>query len=61
MKELSGKVCLLTGASGGIGAALARRLVDEGMRLALVARRPGPLEELARELGAGGARVVALP
>ncbi|WP_439886251.1 SDR family NAD(P)-dependent oxidoreductase [Pseudomonas sp. MBLB4123] len=37
----------LTGASSGIGAALAERLLAEGHRLALSARRPGPLRALA--------------
>ncbi len=50
--ELAGKRVLLTGASRGIGRALATRLRTEGAELALVARSPGPLEALAAELGA---------
>ncbi len=42
---------VITGASRGIGAALARRAVSEGVRVALIARTPGPLEALADELG----------
>lgn len=42
---------VLLGASGGIGSALARRLAERGARLFLAARRPEPLEELAREVG----------
>lgn len=41
--ELSGKVCLVTGASSGIGAALAERLASRGVVLALAARRPSDL------------------
>ena len=41
--DLSGKVCLVTGASSGIGAALAERLGRRGATLALAARRPSDL------------------
>lgn len=42
---------VITGASKGIGAALARRAVAEGVRVALIARTPAPLEALAHDLG----------
>ena len=43
---------LVTGGSSGIGLALARALREDGYDLTLVARRPEPLEEAARELDA---------
>jgi NADP-dependent 3-hydroxy acid dehydrogenase YdfG len=45
------RTAVITGASRGIGAALARRVVSEGIRVALIARTPGPLDALADELG----------
>jgi 3-oxoacyl-[acyl-carrier protein] reductase len=48
---LEGQVALVTGASRGIGRALATRLHQEGMRLALTARSRDQLEELAADLG----------
>jgi len=59
--RLSGQVAVITGASRGIGRALAVAGRREGMKLALAARGAGPLEELAGQLDATGAEVVALP
>ncbi len=42
---------LITGASSGLGADMARVLVEEGYEVILVARRKGKLEKLAKELG----------
>ena len=47
-------VTLITGASGGIGAELARVFASNGHRVALVARRTDRLAELAREIAASG-------
>jgi 3-hydroxy acid dehydrogenase/malonic semialdehyde reductase len=49
--RLEGKVCVVTGASSGIGAATARALAGAGAQLALGARRVERLEELVAELG----------
>lgn len=48
--ELSGKVALVTGASRGIGAAIAAELAREGMHLCLVARDSARLQEVADTL-----------
>ena len=56
------RVTLITGASSGIGAELARVFASKGHRLALVARRADRLEALADEIGAsGGARPIIIP
>lgn len=59
---LSGKHALVTGASRGIGAAIARRLAGEGCRLTLAARSAGGLAAVCDEIAAaqGAARGVAL-
>lgn len=59
--QLSGKVAVVTGASGGLGAHFARVLAREGAAVALTARRVDRIEALAVELTAGGAKAVALP
>jgi 3-oxoacyl-[acyl-carrier protein] reductase len=56
---LAGRVALVTGASGGIGAAIARELANAGASVALsYAHDAARADELARELAAGGARVL---
>jgi 3-oxoacyl-[acyl-carrier protein] reductase len=60
-KSLEGKVALVTGASRGIGLAIARNLVGLGAKLALCARDPGKLEAAARDFEREGATVVAVP
>jgi len=51
MFDLGGKTALVTGASGGIGGAIARALHGQGAIVALSGTRVGPLEALAGELG----------
>lgn len=59
MRDLTGKVALITGASAGIGLSAARKLVACGARVALVARTASKLEAAVRELGE--AHAVAFP
>jgi NADP-dependent 3-hydroxy acid dehydrogenase YdfG len=57
VKDLKGKLVLLTGASSGLGPYIARRLDQEGCRFVLSARRQEELDRVAAQLRE--ARVVA--
>jgi NADP-dependent 3-hydroxy acid dehydrogenase YdfG len=59
-KRLDGKVAFVTGASAGIGAAMAREFVRRGADVVLTARRWERLEALAVELRARGRRAVVV-
>jgi 3-oxoacyl-[acyl-carrier protein] reductase len=58
--DLSNKTALITGASAGIGVAIARSLAQEGVRIAITARREDALRDLAAALEAEGASPVTI-
>lgn len=55
------KTIAIFGAGTGLGASLTERFAHEGYRIALVARRPGPLEERVAELSRAGIEAAAFP
>jgi len=59
-KRLDGRIALITGASRGIGAAVAKRFAEEGAHLVLTARTPGALEEIDDQVRAGGGGAATL-
>lgn len=61
MQHLAGQVAIVTGASVGIGAGLARMLAAEGAAVALAARREEELQRVAAEIAAAGGRALVVP
>lgn len=58
---LDGKVAIVSGVGPGLGRAIATCLAAEGADVVLAARRKQPLDELAAQLNASGARALAVP
>jgi len=60
-KRLDGQVTIITGASSGMGAAIARCFSREGSKVVLSARRVNRLRELAEEITAQGGETLVVP
>jgi NAD(P)-dependent dehydrogenase (short-subunit alcohol dehydrogenase family) len=60
MRELKGKVAVVTGAASGIGRAMAERFAREGMKLVLADVEAEPLAQAREEIGRGGVEAIAV-
>ncbi len=60
-RKLQNKLALITGATRGIGAAVAKRFAAEGALVILVGRTQGALEELDDEIGEAGGKATLVP
>ena len=60
MEKFKDQVVLITGASSGIGAALAREFAREGANLSISARRVDRLQTIGKEIGRLGQKVFSI-
>ncbi|MBW4684580.1 MAG: SDR family NAD(P)-dependent oxidoreductase [Komarekiella atlantica HA4396-MV6] len=61
MKDIAGKTVVLTGASGGIGAFIARALAKEQATVVSVSRSPKALDQICAEVNAAGGKGISIP
>ena len=61
MKDMSERVAIVTGASSGIGAAIARKFADAGIKTVLAARSADKLDAIAAEIARKGGTALACP
>jgi NAD(P)-dependent dehydrogenase (short-subunit alcohol dehydrogenase family) len=61
--DLTGKTAIITGSSRGIGRAIAEAIADQGARVVISSRKPGPCEEVAAEINKkhGDGTAIAIP
>jgi NAD(P)-dependent dehydrogenase (short-subunit alcohol dehydrogenase family) len=61
--DLKGKSAIITGSSRGIGRAIAEAMADQGARVVISSRKPGPCEEVAAGINAkhGDGTAIAIP
>ncbi|MFN3313567.1 MAG: SDR family oxidoreductase [Hyphomonas sp.] len=61
--DLTGKSAIITGSSRGIGKAIAEAMADQGARVTISSRKPGPCEEVAAAINAkhGDGTAIAVP
>ncbi len=60
MRDLKGKVAVVTGAASGIGRAMAERFAREGMKIVLADVEAAPLAQARDEIGRGGVEAIAV-
>ncbi len=61
MKELEGRVAIVTGASSGLGRGIAEKLAGAGAKVVLAARREEVLDQIAAEIKRNGGAALAVP
>ena len=61
--DMSGKVALITGSSRGIGKAIAEQMAEQGAKVVISSRKPGPCQEVAAELNSkhGDGTAISVP
>ncbi|MGB3626735.1 MAG: SDR family NAD(P)-dependent oxidoreductase, partial [Henriciella sp.] len=48
--DLSGKVAVITGSSRGIGKSISEEMAEQGAKVVISSRKPGPCQDVAKEI-----------